>query len=47
MVWLKGRQQRVALDGGYSERADVVIGVPQGSVFCRILFIIYINDLDI
>ena len=32
--WLSGRQQRVILNGKYSEWGDVLSGVPQGSVLC-------------
>ena len=45
--WLKGRQQRVCIDGHSSTWTNVVSGVPQGSVIVPILFLIYINDLDL
>ena len=45
--WLKGRQQRVCIDGYSSTWRSVVSGVPQGSVIDPILFLIYINDLDL
>ncbi len=46
-TYLKGRTQCVQVEGIKSDLLGVGTGVPQGSVWGPLLFIIYINCLDV
>ena len=51
LKWIKSflanRKQTVRVDGSESSEADVISGVPQGSVLGPLLFIIYISDINL
>ena len=44
--WISGRNQRVLIDGNYSEWVKVVSSVIQGSILGGIFFNIFIGDID-
>ena len=46
-AWLSGRKQRVVLNGKHSNWIDVPCSVCQGSVLGPLLFLMFIDDIDL
>ena len=45
--YLCNRQQRISINGSFSDWTEVVTGVPQGSILDPPLFNIFLNDIFI
>ena len=45
IIYLTDRSPFVIYDGERSETKQIKCGVPQGTILCSLLFIIYMNDI--
>ena len=45
--FLTNRKQRVQICGSYSEWSPVISGIPQGSILGLIMFLNYVNDIQL
>ena len=45
--YLSGRKQYVEIDGKRSSLADILYGVPQGSILGPLLFLVYVNNMKL
>ena len=45
LSYLSGRKHRTKINNCFSEWADIILGIPQGSILGPLLFNIYINDI--
>ena len=45
LSYLSGRKHRTKINNCFSEWADIILGIPQGSILGPLLFNIHINDI--